>query len=61
MPCAVTTSCPHCGLRLVISPKGREQTIEYDVSEWQKRCKRKGLNSPALCLEWQAGQQSAWN
>jgi len=53
MPRTITTSCPNCGLSLIISPNGAERSFEYDLQQWKKLCNREDLGSPALCL-WQA-------
>jgi len=60
MPAALPkkTVCPHCGLTLVVSQQGVHQTIEYDMSEWQKRCRWQALQSPVLCLV-RRGQEPA--
>src|SRR5262245_30943391 len=45
-----SASCPHCGLetRRVRADDG-SVTIEYDHTEWSKRCERQHLSSAALC------------
>jgi hypothetical protein len=45
-----TIACPDCGLVLQVSPIDAGSTLVYDVSEWQRRCKRLDLDGPAWCL-----------
>jgi hypothetical protein len=49
MCAALTIFCAQCSLRLLISRNGKQETIEYDVMDWEQLCKRKGLTTPSLC------------
>ena len=45
-----SSSCPHCGLVLLIKPDKTETRLRFDVAEWKRLCKYLYLGSPALCL-----------
>jgi hypothetical protein len=47
---AAITICPHCGLVLRIETRTEDFTIRYDFDEWRRRCNKRDLGSPALCL-----------
>ena len=47
---AKTITCPDCGLVLRVSRNDAGSTLIYDVSDWQRCCKRVGLDDTALCL-----------
>jgi hypothetical protein len=47
---AKTITCPDCGLALRVSRNDTGSALIYDVSDWQRRCKRVQLDSPAWCL-----------
>ena len=44
-----TITCPDCGLVLKVVRGVAKSTVLYDVSDWQRRCKRLDLNDPAWC------------
>jgi hypothetical protein len=44
---AKTIICPDCGLVLRVSRNVDGSTLIYDVSDWQRRCKRPYLDDPA--------------
>ena len=43
-------TCPDCGLVLRVSRNDSGSNLLYDVSDWQRRCKRVDLESPAWCI-----------
>jgi hypothetical protein len=45
-----SSSCPHCGLALLIKPDKTETRFSFDFEEWMRRCKHLYLGSPLLCL-----------
>jgi hypothetical protein len=45
-----TITCPDCGLVLKVVRGVAKSTVLYDVSDWQRRCKRLDLDDPAWCL-----------
>jgi hypothetical protein len=45
-----TITCPDCGLVLKVVRGVAKSTVLYDVSDWQRRCKRPDLDDPAWCL-----------
>ena len=49
---AKTISCPDCGLDVRVLPDVTESPLVYDINDWQRRCRRLNLGSPALCLVW---------
>ena len=52
---ARTITCPDCGLVLRVSRNDTGSTLIYDVTDWQRRCKRRDLDDPAWCLVRRAG------
>jgi hypothetical protein len=40
--------CPHCALTLRLNDD-RNGCLVYDFPEWQRRCRHRALESPALC------------
>jgi hypothetical protein len=47
---AKTVTCPDCGLALRVCRNDTGSNLIYDVSDWQRRCKRLDLDSPGWCL-----------
>ena len=47
---AKSSSCPHCGLALLIKPDKTETRLSFDFEEWKRLCKYLYLESPLLCL-----------
>ena len=45
-----TITCPDCGLALHVSDDAAGFRFVYDVSDWQRRCKRLHLGDAAWCL-----------
>ena len=45
-----SSSCPHCGLALMIKPGKSETRLRFDAEEWKRLCKYLYLGTPALCL-----------
>jgi hypothetical protein len=45
-------TCPRCGLALRVSDgsNGQRLSVQYDVLEWERRCKVPTLGSPVVCL-----------
>ncbi len=40
--------CPHCALALRLKDDA-DGTLVYDIPSWHRRCRHRGLESPALC------------
>jgi hypothetical protein len=47
---AKTIACPDCRLVLRVGRNDAGSAQLYDVSDWQRRCKRRNLDNPAWCL-----------
>jgi hypothetical protein len=45
-----TITCPDCGLVLRVTRDATGSTLIYDVTDWQRRCKRLEHDDPAWCL-----------
>ena len=45
-------TCLRCGLALRVfdGSEGQRLSVQYDVLEWERRCKIPTLGSPAVCL-----------
>jgi hypothetical protein len=42
--------CPHCHLKVTLGETGKEPSIQYDVQEWQERCRYPELGGAGWCL-----------
>jgi hypothetical protein len=53
-------TCPRCGLALRVSEESHGQSIsfQYDVLQWERRCKVPALGSPAVCLMMENGRRA---
>jgi hypothetical protein len=51
-------TCPRCGLALRLSEgsDGQSISVQYDVVQWERRCKVPTLGSPAVCLMMENGR-----